>query len=48
MSNTVIRGSNQMYCTVCEKFEIIKYPIQIQEMIKKIDAFNLKHKNCKK
>jgi hypothetical protein len=48
MSHTVIRNSNQMYCTICNKFEVLHYPIPIQEMVKKIDKFNLKHKNCKR
>jgi hypothetical protein len=44
---TVLRG-NQMLCTVCGQHEMIHFPIPIQEFVKKIDAFNLKHKNCKR
>ena len=47
IKHTVIRNSNQMFCTICNKFEVLEFPLAIEEIIKKIDDFNLKHKNCK-
>lgn len=48
MNHTVLLNSNQIYCTICRKWEEIKMPIYIQDMVEKIKDFNLKHQKCKK
>ncbi len=45
--HTVIRNSN-IFCLNCGSEYKIKYPLPINEMTLKIDAFNLLHNDCEK